>query len=103
MSKCVAIITARGGSKRIYKKNIKEFCGKPIIAYSIQAALESEIFDEVMVSTDDKEIISTYESVLNIINLIYQALDPDKWKDMQISNIFDTDGIEKSKDETYIK
>lgn len=56
MSKCVAIITARGGSKRIYKKNIKEFCGKPIIAYSIQAALESEIFDEVMVSTDDKEI-----------------------------------------------
>ena len=52
----VAIITARGGSKRIPKKNIKEFCGKPIIAYSIEAALESKVFDEVMVSTDDAEI-----------------------------------------------
>lgn len=52
----VAIITARGGSKRIPKKNIKEFCGKPIIAYSIEAALKSEVFDEVMVSTDDNEI-----------------------------------------------
>ena len=52
----VAIITARGGSKRIPKKNIKEFCGKPIIAYSIEAALESQVFDEVMVSTDSKEI-----------------------------------------------
>jgi N-acylneuraminate cytidylyltransferase len=55
MSK-IAIITARGGSKRIPRKNIREFCGKPILAYSIQAALESKIFDEVMVSTDDKEI-----------------------------------------------
>lgn len=53
---CVAIITARGGSKRIPKKNIKAFCGKPIIAYSIQAALESKAFDEVMVSTDSEEI-----------------------------------------------
>ena len=53
---CIAIITARGGSKRIPKKNIKEFCGKPIIAYSIEAALESGIFDEVMVSTDSEEI-----------------------------------------------
>lgn len=52
----IAIITARGGSKRIPRKNIKEFCGKPILAYSIQAALESMIFDEVMVSTDDQEI-----------------------------------------------
>lgn len=52
----IAIITARGGSKRIPRKNIKEFCGKPIIAYSIEAALNSGIFDEVMVSTDDKEI-----------------------------------------------
>ena len=52
----VAIITARGGSKRIPRKNIKEFCGKPIIAYSIEAALNSGIFDEVMVSTDDEEI-----------------------------------------------
>lgn len=53
---CVAIITARGGSKRIPRKNIKEFCGKPIIAYSIEACLKSDIFDEVMVSTDDEEI-----------------------------------------------
>lgn len=52
----VAIITARGGSKRIPHKNIKEFCGRPIIAYSIQAALSSGLFDEVMVSTDSDEI-----------------------------------------------
>lgn len=52
----IAIITARGGSKRIPRKNIKIFCGKPIIHYSIEAALESGIFDEVMVSTDDEEI-----------------------------------------------
>ncbi len=54
--KTIAIITARGGSKRIPRKNIKEFCGKPIMAYSIEAALGSGIFDEVMVSTDDVEI-----------------------------------------------
>lgn len=52
----IAIITARGGSKRIPRKNIKEFCGKPIIAYSIEAAIQSNLFDEVMVSTDDAEI-----------------------------------------------
>lgn len=52
----IAIITARGGSKRIPRKNIKDFLGKPIIAYSIEAALESGVFDEVMVSTDDEEI-----------------------------------------------
>ena len=56
MGKSIAIITARGGSKRIPKKNIKEFCGKPIIAYSIQAALSSGVFDEIMVSTDSEEI-----------------------------------------------
>lgn len=54
--KMLAIITARGGSKRIPKKNIKEFCGKPIIAYSIEAALQSGVFEEVMVSTDSEEI-----------------------------------------------
>lgn len=52
----IAIITARGGSKRIPRKNIKDFLGKPIICYSIKAALESNIFDTVMVSTDDVEI-----------------------------------------------
>ncbi len=52
----LCIIPARGGSKRIPRKNIKDFLGKPIIAYSIEAALKSELFDEVMVSTDDIEI-----------------------------------------------
>ena len=52
----IAIITARGGSKRIPKKNIKEFMGKPMLAYAIQAASDSKIFDEVMVSTDSEEI-----------------------------------------------
>lgn len=51
-----AIITARGGSRRIPKKNRKPFLGKPIIEYSIEAALRAEIFNEVMVSTDDREI-----------------------------------------------
>lgn len=55
----IAIITARGGSKRIPKKNIKEFCGLPIIAYSIRTALGSGLFDEVMVSTDSDEIAET--------------------------------------------
>jgi len=54
--KKIAIIPARGGSKRIPRKNIKDFLGKPIIAYSIEAAIQSELFDEVMVSTDDQEI-----------------------------------------------
>lgn len=56
MDEKIAVITARGGSKRIPKKNIKDFCGKPIIAYAIQAAIESKIFDKVMVSTDSLEI-----------------------------------------------
>lgn len=57
----LAIITARGGSKRIPRKNIKEFCSKPIIAYSIEAALKSGVFDEVMISTEDKEIAQISE------------------------------------------
>lgn len=54
--KALAIIPARGGSKRIPRKNIKPFLGKPIIEYSIQAARACKCFDEIMVSTDDKEI-----------------------------------------------
>lgn len=54
--KAIAVITARGGSKRIPKKNIRDFHGKPIIAYSIEAALSAGIFEEVMVSTDSEEI-----------------------------------------------
>jgi N-acylneuraminate cytidylyltransferase len=52
----IAIIPARGGSKRIPRKNIKDFCGKPIIAYSIEAAKQSQLFDHIIVSTDDPEI-----------------------------------------------
>lgn len=54
--KRICIIPARGGSKRIPGKNIKDFLGKPIVAYSIEAALKSGVFDEVMVSTDDETI-----------------------------------------------
>lgn len=56
MKKALAIIPARGGSKRIPGKNIRPFLGKPILQYSIEAALESGVFDEVMVSTDDEKI-----------------------------------------------
>jgi len=58
----IAIIPARGGSKRIPRKNILPFCGKPMIARSIEAALESRVFDAVVVSTDDEEIASVAES-----------------------------------------
>lgn len=58
----LAIIPARGGSKRIPGKNIKDFLGKPIIAYSIEAALNCGLFDEVMVSTDDKKIAEIAKS-----------------------------------------
>ena len=54
--KAIAIITARGGSKRIPRKNIKSFLGAPIISYPLAAALDSKVFEEVMVSTDDAEI-----------------------------------------------
>lgn len=55
----IAVIPARGGSKRIPRKNIRPFLGKPIIAYSIDAALETGLFDAVIVSTDDEEIAAT--------------------------------------------
>ena len=55
----IALIPARGGSKRIPRKNIKFFCGKPIIAYSIETAFASKLFNKVIVSTDDKEIAKT--------------------------------------------
>ena len=52
----IAIITARGGSKRIPKKNIRNFYGKPMLAYAVEAAKKSNLFDEIMVSTNSKEI-----------------------------------------------
>lgn len=63
----VAIITARGGSKRIPRKNVKMFCGKPILAYSIEASLSSGLFDEVMVSTDDGEIASIAQDRKSVV------------------------------------
>jgi len=55
----VAIITARGGSKRIPRKNIRQFLGRPILAYTVEAAMKAGCFDEVMVSTDDEQIAET--------------------------------------------
>ena len=60
--KRIAVITARGGSKRIPHKNIRPFCGRPILAYSIEAALGSGLFEEVMVSTDDDKIAGAAEA-----------------------------------------
>ncbi len=54
--KRLAVIPARGGSKRIPHKNIKEFLGKPLIAYSIEAALKSNLFDKVIISTDAEDV-----------------------------------------------
>lgn len=59
----LALIPARGGSKRIPRKNIKDFLGKPIIAYSIEAAFQSNLFDEIIVSTDDAEIVEIAEKL----------------------------------------
>lgn len=59
INKIVAIIPARGGSKRIPRKNLIDFCGKPMIAWTIEYALKCDIFDEVVVSTDDEEIAKT--------------------------------------------
>lgn len=58
----IAIIPARGGSKRIPRKNVRPFAGKPMIAWSIEAALASRVFDEVVVSTDDEEIAAVARS-----------------------------------------
>lgn len=57
MESCVCIIPARGGSKRIKRKNLKDFCGKPILSYSIQNAQKSGIFDTIIVSSDEEEIL----------------------------------------------
>ncbi len=58
MANAIAIIPARGGSKRIPRKNIKDFYGRPLIAYSIQTALASKLFDKVIVTTDDEKIVA---------------------------------------------
>ncbi len=61
MDKCIAVIPARGGSKRIPKKNIKTFHGKPLIAYSIEVAKKANLFDRIVVSTDSEEIAEIAE------------------------------------------
>lgn len=61
--KTVAVIPARGGSKRIPRKNIRDFCGKPMIAWSIEAAQESDCFDHIIVSTDDDAIATVAEQI----------------------------------------
>ncbi|MDR1450857.1 MAG: pseudaminic acid cytidylyltransferase [Helicobacteraceae bacterium] len=58
----IAVIPARGGSKRIKRKNIRPFCGKPIIAYSVEAAIQSGVFDDIIVSTDDETIANVARS-----------------------------------------
>lgn len=77
----LAIITARGGSKRIPRKNIKEFCGKPILAYSIEAAKSAQIFDEIMVSTDDDEIAMVAERYGAVIPFMRSAEASDDFAD----------------------
>jgi N-acylneuraminate cytidylyltransferase len=59
VSKTILVIPARGGSKRIPRKNIRPFCGKPMIAWPILVARESGLFDHILVSTDDAEIAET--------------------------------------------
>lgn len=76
-----AIITARGGSKRVPKKNIRSFCGKPIIAYSIEAALNSGLFEEVMISTDSKEIAGIGEQYGAVVPFMRSEKTSDDFSD----------------------
>lgn len=69
----LGVVTARGGSKRIPRKNVREFCGRPIIAYSISAALEAGCFDEVMVSTDDRGIAEVGRSCGAVVPFMRSA------------------------------
>lgn len=75
----VAIITARGGSKRIPNKNIKSFCGKPIIAYAIETAINSGIFDEVMVSTDSDKIADIAKEYGAVVPFMRSAKNSDDY------------------------
>lgn len=72
--KNLCIITARGGSKRIPRKNIKPFMGKPIIAYSIESAINSNLFDVVMVSTDTGPFV-TPEKMKEACNMLGTDID----------------------------
>ena len=85
----LCVIPARGGSKRIPKKNIKNFCGKPIIAWSIEQAIKSKCFDKIIVSTDDKDIAKIAKSYgaeipfvrpKKISQYLIKLLENDLWK-----------------------
>ena len=76
-SKIVAVIPARGGSKRIPHKNIVDFCGKPLIAWTIEAALESKLFDKVIVSTDDSSIAHVAENFGAIVPFLRDKYNDD--------------------------
>lgn len=86
MSKRIAIIPARGGSKRLPRKNILQINGKPIIYYPISAALESNLFDEVIVSTEDKEIAEIAEQVGASISLRPESLAQDRSTVVEVCN-----------------
>jgi pseudaminic acid cytidylyltransferase len=73
----IAIIPARGGSKRISRKNIRDFHGKPIIAYALENALASDLFDEVFVSTDDEEIAALSKDLGAIVPVLRTSKNSD--------------------------
>jgi pseudaminic acid cytidylyltransferase len=75
--KDIAIIPARGGSKRIPRKNIRDFLGKPIIAYAIEATIESRLFSKVIVSTDDEEIAAVSKTLGASIPFLRSAKNAD--------------------------
>ena len=63
MSRRIAVIPARGGSKRIPDKNVRDFCGRPMIAYTLEMAKKSDLFDLIHVSTDSQRIIQAVEKL----------------------------------------
>lgn len=87
----IAIIPARGGSKRIKRKNTKIFCGQPIIKYSIDAAKNSKLFDEVIVSTDDEQIArmaKKYGAVIPCLRSKKNSLDHSTLSDVMLEEIY---------------
>lgn len=104
IKKVLAIIPARGGSKRLPRKNVLSLAGKPLIAWTIEAAINSQIFDEIVVSTDDKEIAETstiYGAKVPFIRPVNLACDTAKSIDVikhtlewfQDNNIYFTDVV----------
>ena len=87
--KPVCLIPARGGSKRIPRKNIKVFCGKPLISWSIECAIKSNLFSNIFVSTDDNEIAEEAKLSGAEIPFIRPAyLSDDQTKDIEVIDHF---------------